>query len=464
MQWHDRRMRRIWPVMVVVLTACAGAAPDAESTTTTERPPPTSTTPTTLPFPPAPIVPDGPLSDETNQVLDGLWEGMPEQVDADAIRRLGQSGDARVAWLIADLLRFAGAGEILTAATQALEPLTGVEFSGMATWVSLTDHLIAWDTPAPPGYLDYKRRLFTLIDPRWDFVFTEPNDIDMRYLSWGGVLIDDRPLGDTDPCPRGCIPALDDPAVTDAAGGDWYPDDRIVFGVEIGGETRAYPKHIMEVHEMVNDTLGGRRFGMPYCTLCASAQVFFTDDVAGFETPVLRTSGLLSRSNKVMYDLVSLSVFDTFTGAAVTGPMREAGVVLGQASVITTTWGEWKAAHPDTTIVAEDGGIGRVYDLDPLGGRDDNGPIFPIGDRDLRLPVQEQVLGVILPDGTPVAFPAAATRDALAAGEPVTLAGVELVLDGGGLRATFEGEPIPSHQAFWFAWSQFHPETLLWEE
>lgn len=457
-------MRRIWPVVVVVLTACAGTTPSTDSTATTaERPTPTSPPSTTLPFPPAPVVPDGSLSEETIRVLDGLWAGLPDTVDADAIRRLGQSGDARVAWLIADLLRFAGDGEILTASTQALEPLTGVEFSGIATWVSLTDHLIAWDTPAPPGYLDYKRRLFTLIDRRWEFVFTEPNDIDMRYLSWGGVLIDDRPLGDTDPCPRGCIPALDDPAVTDAAGGDWYPDERIVFGVEIDGETRAYPKHIMEVHEMVNDTLGGRRFGMPYCTLCASAQVFFTDTIPGFATPVLRTSGLLSRSNKVMYDLASQSVFDTFTGAAVTGPMRDAGVVLEQASVITTTWGEWKAAHPDTTIIAEDGGIGRVYDLDPLEGRDDNGPIFPIGDRDLRLPVQEQVVGVILPDGTPVAFPAAAAREALADGRSVSMAGVDLVPDGGGLRAVFDNEPIPSHQAFWFAWSQFHPETLLWE-
>ena len=417
-----------------------------------------------LPFPPAPPVASGPIGSETVQILDELWAGLPDDVDVDAIRRLGQSGDARVAWFLADLLRFAGSGEILDAAADALLHLTGVEFSGFATWVAVTDHLIAWDTPAPPSYLDYKRRLFTLVDPRWDFVFTEPNDIDMRYLSWGGVLIDDRPIGDTAPCPRGCIPALDDPAVTDATGGSWYPDDRIVFGVEIGGETRAYPKHVMEVHEMVNDTLGGRRFGMPYCTLCAAAQVFFTDDVAGFETPVLRTSGLLARSNKVMYDLVSRSVFDTFTGAAVTGPMREAGVVLEQAGVVTTTWGEWKAAHPDTTIVAEDGGIGRAYDLEPLGGRDDNGPIFPIGDRDLRLPVQEQVLGVILPDATPVAFPAAQARQVLMGGGSVSLAGVELLLDGGGLRATYENEPIASHQAFWFAWSQFHPETLLWED
>jgi hypothetical protein len=50
----------------------------------------------------------------------------------------------------------------------------------------------------------------------------------------------------------------------------------------------------------------------------------------------------------------------------------------------------------------------------------------------------------------------------LGGGDAVTLNGVVVEPDGGGIRATFEGEPIPSHQAFWFAWSQFHPDTLLW--
>lgn len=77
--------------------------------------------------------------------------------------------------------------------------------------------------------------------------------------------------------------------MTDAAGGSWYADDRLVFGVTIGGAARAYPKHMMEVHEMVNDTVGGRRIALPHCTLCGSAQAYLTDDVPGFQ-PVLRTS------------------------------------------------------------------------------------------------------------------------------------------------------------------------------
>ncbi len=455
--------------MVVSMLAATCSVETTASTTRTlpDDGPVTTTVPSTprLTFPEPPPVLDGPMDPATVAALDELWSNLATGVRIEDVLAVGRTGDARVAWLLSDLLRFSGFGEIGDAALQALRELTGVTFAAGIPWVTVTDHLIGWDLPEPPGYLDYKRTLFTLIEPRWEPFFTPPSDIDYRWLSWGGVLVDDRPLGDSRPCELGCIPALDFPAVTDAAGGGWYPDDRYVFGVVIGEEARAYPRNIMEVHEMVNDELGGRRFGLPYCTLCGSAQLFFTDDLpAGLGTPVLRTSGLLNRSNKVMFDLLTYSAFDTFTGEAVTGPLREAGVELTQGTVVTTTWGAWKESHPDTTIVAEDGGIGRTYGLDPLGGRDDEGPIFPIGERDLRLAVQEQVVGVVMQDGTTLAFPARAARERLEAGGSVELRGVSLLLDGDGLRAEANGEPLASHQAFWFAWSQFHPGTLLWEE
>ena len=176
---------------------------------------------------------------------------------------------------------------------------------------------------------------------------------------------------------------------------------------------------------------------------------------------VLRTSGLLSRSNKFMYDVATMSAIDTFTGRALSGPLGEAGVNLDQVSVVASTWGDWKAAHPDTLILAEDGGIGRTYADAPLGARDDFGPIFPVGDVDHRLPIQEKVVGVISPDGTPVAFPVTQTREALSDGEfgfegmTVRLVDSIRVFDS-------EGAELVTHEAFWFAWSQFHPETLVW--
>ena len=416
------------------------------------------------PPPPAPAVPDGPLDARLAADLDLVFAA--DGVNLDALARVGTSGDARVAWLLSDLLRFIQLGETADAAVLAFERLTGTDVPQGFAWPVVTNWLIAWDLPAPPGYVTWKRLYFDRVEPGWAPFFDDADaDIDWRWLSWGGVRIDDRPLSMiAQPCRRGCIPALNDPAVTDAPDGDWYDDDRLVFGVVVNGEARAYPKHMMEVHEMVNDTLGGRRIGMPYCTLCGSAQAYFTDrPPPGFETIELRTSGLLSRSNKVMFDLHTFSVFDTFLGVAVSGPLQDEDFVLEMLSVVTSTWGEWKAAYPDTTIVASDGGLGNFYVDDPLRGRDDDGPIFPVGGVDVRLPVQEQVLGIETPDGQAVAFPVVQARTALEAGGDVMLAGVRVTMDAGGLRAELaDGAPIASHQAFWFAWSQFHPDTVVW--
>ncbi len=410
-----------------------------------------------------------PLTGDTIAAIEAVWASLPDTVEPDDVRALGETGDPRVAWLIGDLMRFLRSTELWQAMVDSFNQLTGTDLSPLFSdrpWNRMNDYMIAWDLEAPPGYADYKRRLYTLLEPAWEpFFEADSGEVDWRLISWGGVFIDDRDLGDLDRCVRGCIPALDDPPVTDAAGGDWYPDDGIVFAVELNGDARAYPKNMMEVHEMVNDTLGGRRIGMPYCTLCGAAQAFLTDEVpAGSDPYVLRTSGLLSRSNKVMYELATKSMFDTFRGIALTGPLAETGVELNQVAVVTTTWGEWKAEHPDTTILAEDGGRGIDYPADPLQGRDDNGPIFPVGDVDPRLPVQELILGVFAASGEAIAFPVDLARQTLESGGEVTLADVGLQLDGGGLRAVgSNGEELPSHQAFWFAWSQFTPDTMLWQ-
>ena len=264
---------------------------------------------------------------------------------------------------MADLSRFVTQAELNSALGIAAGQLLDITFSDGNTWGIATDHLMAWNVPEPPDYLKYKSLIFTSLVPGWEKIFVE-GDIDWRHVSWGGVLIDDRAYGTTDDLCN-CIPAADNPELTDVAGGnDWLDDDDVVFGVHVNGESRAYPRQIMEVREMVNDTLGGRNLGIPYCTLCGAAQAYFTDELPeGIERPVLRTSGLLIRSNKVMYDVNSFSVFDTFLGKAVTGPLAEKGIQLEQASVVTTSWGEWKKAYPKTTVLKEKLALGRDFDF-----------------------------------------------------------------------------------------------------
>ena len=414
-----------------------------------------------------PVVPSGELSDDLQHaVVDAFlvpattaaW-GRDQEL---ALALIADSKDPRLGWFVSDLMRFAGSGGIMRSLADTASKLLGIKYENANFWGATTDHLIAWKIPAPPGYLSFKRTLFTAVESEWKNIIVE-GDIDWTLVSWGGVLIDSRPFDTTDDrC--NCIPAADNPEVITVDEAGWLDDDDIIFGVEINGEYRAYPRQIMEVREMVNDTLGGRDIGMPYCTLCGAAQVYFTDQLpAGVERPVLRTSGLLSRSNKVMYDLTTWSVFDTFTGKALTGPLAAKNIKLKQASVVTAEWGEWKRAHPTTTVLAERLALGR--DPDFRNNRDANGPIFPVGDVDPRLPVHEDIIGVITKSGKPYAFQQSRAFIELKQNKKVGVENIQLVLDGGGIRAVdTDGTDLGSHQAFWFAWSQFHPDTGLWPE
>ncbi|MEM1387029.1 MAG: DUF3179 domain-containing (seleno)protein [Pseudomonadota bacterium] len=414
-----------------------------------------------------PDVPEGPLSPAmafavrvafVDSIAFTTWD---ENQDL-ALAEIAKSGDPRLVWLISDMMRFVSTQRLSDKLSDAAGTLLGKEFDSGRNWGVVTDHLLAWDIPAPPDYLTYKRGIFTGLVPGWDQIFVE-GDIDWRLVSWGGVLIDDRAYDTTDELCN-CIPAADNPQVSSAEDATWLKDDDIVFGIEVNGEYRAYPRRIMEVREMVNDTLGGRDLGIPYCTLCGAAQAFFTDGLPeGVERPILRTSGLLSRSNKVMFDLATYSVFDTFLGTALTGPLAEKNITLEQASVVTTEWGAWKEAHPETTVLLERYALGR--DPDFRNGRDANGPIFPVGDVDPRLPVHEDIIGVVTASGTPVAFQRAPAFVALSRGDEIAFENVRLELDAGGIKAVdADGSDLGSHQAFWFAWSQFHPETALWTQ
>lgn len=412
-----------------------------------------------------PAIPEGDFSDELKAAvkvafIDAMAQSSWGRDQSIALNEISQSKDPRLVWILSDLMRFSSGQRLNIELSAASTSLLGKEIPLQNQWGIATDHLIAWDIPEPPNYLEYKRAIFTTIVPGWERIFVE-GDIDWRHVSWGGVLIDNRPYDTTDePC--NCIPAADNPEVSSAEDATWLKDDDVIFGIEVNGEYRAYPRRIMEVREMVNDTLGGRHLGIPYCTLCGAAQAYFTDQLPeGIERPVLRTSGLLIRSNKVMYDLTTYSVLDTFKGNAVTGPLYEKGIKLKQASVVTSTWGAWKKAHPETTVLLEKYALGR--DPDFRNGRDANGPIFPVGNVDPRLPVHEDIIGVITEAGQPIAFQRSNAVAALASGKEITFGDVRLVLSGSGVKAVGkDGADIGSHQAFWFAWSQFHPETELW--
>jgi hypothetical protein len=138
---------------------------------------------------------------------------------------------------------------------------TGEPFSGDAVLALFGDLGPASPADDLDSYVEFKSVLLSTIDPGFAALLN-PRDgrtISAREVIWGGVPIDG-------------IPPLNDPAFVSAAGAaGWILPTDLVIGVEINGDARAYPRRIIDWHEMVNDTVGGVPVSLAYCTLCGSA-------------------------------------------------------------------------------------------------------------------------------------------------------------------------------------------------
>jgi len=273
----------------------------------------------------------------------------------------------------------------------------------------------------------------------------EPAAIDAKQILPGGP-------------PRDGIPALDDPAHVPASAGGW-DDAEVVIGVMAGGEARAYPLAVLVWHELVNDTLGGQEILVSYCPLCGTGMVF-DRRVAGASRR-FGVSGLLYRSDLLLYDRETESLWSQISSEAVTGPSRGQRLRLLRARVLP--WGEWREAHPETRVLSRETGHARRYGSSPYGDyASSERLLFPVPS-DRRYHPKALTLGLRLAGGAARAYPAQ-----------------ELQRAGGEVREHFAGHPVrvaydPASQAFsveapqevevvqgyWFAWAAFHPETSV---
>jgi hypothetical protein len=205
-----------------------------------------------------------------------------------AARRLVESGDASLVPGLVDAYFFLPHNQ-RTEVLAVLAALSGEKAGDRYhDWAALLARRP--DLTARPGYLAWKAGLLARIDPRYPSLLYEgaPVRIRLEEVVWGGVPVEG-------------IPALDRPAHVPAAQAGYLNGDEHVFGVSVGGETRAYPLRILDWHEMVNDVVGGEPVTLSYCTLCGSGVLFSTRSAPG-EAYTFGTSGLLYRSNKLMVD------------------------------------------------------------------------------------------------------------------------------------------------------------------
>lgn len=369
-----------------------------------------------------------------------------------------------------------------------LESLTGArlgaDYYGWVEWVGAREGL-----PLPPDYLAWKSSLFSRIDPRYTRILRAgaPLRIRPEEIVWGGVPVEG-------------IPALDRPPAVAASESALAPGDE-VFGVEIGGESRAYPVKVLSWHEMANDRLGGRSVTLSFCTLCGSAILFDAESAGGVRA--FGTSGLLYRSNKLMIDRDTLSLWSNLTGEAVVGPLAAEPARLRLLPMVRTRWDEWRRLHPDTSVL-DVAALTARYRFDYRPGAADEartGVSFPVWQTSDALPRRAEVF-VLRLGGAAKVYPLDLLPPETLVHDRVGEIPVLLVMDAAaGVRAyrrgsqrfrwTEEGvvdeegcawavtepalEPcaakegvaalprLPGHGAFWFGWYGTVPGTEVFD-
>ncbi|MCP4746710.1 MAG: DUF3179 domain-containing protein [Desulfobacteraceae bacterium] len=106
-------------------------------------------------------------------------------------------------------------------------------------------------------------------------------------------------------------------------------------------------------------------------------------------------SGRLYKSNVLLYDHQTESLWSQLMSKAVSGPL--AGRQLKQIQSELVSWKHWAEKHPRTLVLSTQTGYSRNYDIDPYKDYYHIGQLmFPVGRVRHDLSVKEHVLGISL--------------------------------------------------------------------
>lgn len=222
--------------------------------------------------------------------------------------------------------------------------------------------------------------------------------------------------------PRDLIPPIDNPMFESVAGGaEWIAENEPGALVRIDGEiARFYPLSILTAHEIVNDRIGDVPVAVTYCPLCNTAIAY--DRRVDGEVLRFGVSGLLRKSDLVMWDNATTSLWQQISGEGIVGTY--AGTQLLPLSTAIVSFGQFAESFPDGLSLSRETGFSRSYGANPYTGYSSSqSPFLFDGEPDPRFPALSRVVGVIGADGQR-AYPF----------EP--LAEAQVVND------TFEGRPV----------------------
>lgn len=142
------------------------------------------------------------------------------------------------------------------------------------------------------------------------------------------------------------LPLNNPPVATVAEAVGIVRDDDSVIGVLTGQGARAYPWWIISKFHAINDIIADSAVFVTQCEVCSGAGAFYP--VVQEWLLDFRVCGSKAGTFYVC-DYQTRSSWASFSGKAFMGPL--AGEAMFRFPAWQTTWGEWRASHPDTTVV-----------------------------------------------------------------------------------------------------------------
>jgi Protein of unknown function (DUF3179) len=124
---------------------------------------------------------------------------------------------------------------------------------------------------------------------------------------------------------------------------------KLVIGVSLNGETKAYPIQLIGYHHQVIDTIGNEPVMITYCTVCRTGRVYST--VVGGKNESFRLVGM-DHYNAVFEDESTKTWWQQANGKAIAGPLK--GSYLREIPSRQLTIDTWIRQYPNSVVMAPD--------------------------------------------------------------------------------------------------------------
>jgi len=264
--------------------------------------------------------------------------------------------------------------------------------------------------------------------------------------------------------------------------------NRLVLGVLINGEAKAYPIQFLGYHHHIQDTVGGKPVMVTYCTVCRTGRVF--EPLVNGKKEKFRLVGM-DHFNAMLEDATTKSWWRQVNGEAIAGKLK--GQQLPEVFSTQTSLAGWLQLHPNSLIMQADSTFKESYSkttkyedgkskdnltgTDSLSWKDKSWVIgVKVGDArkayDWNQLTKERVIHDKI-NNTPVLLIVSPDNKSFFAFErPADDAkfspdGNELLydnhhfrMDGKGIDTTWSLKPLQAYQEFWHSWQTFNPSTM----